>query len=227
MRDLLYLSRDKLEGIHVPPRRLPLAGRELEVSILGTGVHVGPAPDMASATQVTEKLAKVAKGLRKRAKEASDPSLRAGEWFFFDQELEYGTFPLENGSCAFFFHPEVTSGRDGLIMCGSARNLTDRTVETASRYSELGTLDHLIATFERDVPRDARPVENMPRLVHIAAWCLEVIRRGYRPSERTEFPAARLSGLARALFVCPDGCQPKITLGTPLYVEFGPWNPKW
>ncbi|MEV3970522.1 hypothetical protein AB0K68_20610 [Streptomyces sp. NPDC050698] len=46
----------------------------------------------------------------------------------------------------------------------------------------------------------------------------------------------RLSGLARALYVCPPHVDPRypgirtegrLVLGTPLYVEIGPWNPKW
>lgn len=250
MRDLLYLSRDKLDGIHVPLRRFPFARRELELTALGAGIRVGPALDGASEAQVTEKLGKVAKDLGKKAKEASDPSLCVGEWFYFDQALHYGAVASEVGrsGCGFFFQSEAVSGRNGFILCGTARNLTDRVAEVgesnALRYSGLPAVTSFLRAW---VSLNARGYEEEPvgfdffrrangpvtprtrcRVAHLAAQTLEGLQRGHWHREEVVFSSARLSGLARVLSVCPSDCPtPKIILGTPLYVEFGPWNPKW
>ncbi|WP_328491304.1 SAVMC3_10250 family protein [Streptomyces sp. NBC_00414] len=235
MRDLLYLSRDKLKGLHIPPRRFPFLRREVEITALGTGFHLGPDLELDTETQAGQMLAVAAKAIRRKAKASGDPSLLGGEWFYFDQELEYGSVvpgisgASNNWGCAFFFAPSATDSSDGgLILCGTGSNLTDRAGEQGEvRYSALTGLMHFLTQLD---PEREHPTPSLRscRVSHTAAIYLQQLQRASETKvEAVHFTRARLSGMARALSVCNEECGMKLLLGTPLYVEFGPWNSKW
>lgn len=232
----MYLSHDKLKGLHIPPRRFPFLRREVEITAIGTGFHLGPDLELDTETQAGQKLAIAAKAIRRKAKASGDPSLLGGEWFYFDQELEYGSVvpgisdASNNWGCAFFFAPAATDSSDGgMILCGTGNNLTDRAGEPGEvRYSALTDLMHFLSQLVDPECERSDPALRSCRVSHTAAIYLQQLQRASETKvEAVHFTRARLSGMARALSVCNEECGAKLLLGTPLYVEFGPWNSKW
>lgn len=228
MRELLYLSPTKLEAFYLQNRG-PRIPQEFEVSALGNSIHIArPVPE--GAPDPFLKLARVAKQLKKKAKASADPTLGPGEWFIFDCEMTYGV--ARNGpgkDVALFVVPAVFGADGGISMFGTAGNLIGRAPESEPYHaSSLEWLADVVEADEFDYPTGlygSRPdIENE----YIRAALIGAVRR--LNARNPILPRARLSGLARVLCTCPPARNfghGSLTVGTPLYVELGPWNPKW
>ncbi|MFJ5534713.1 SAVMC3_10250 family protein [Streptomyces sp. NPDC093261] len=237
MRELLYVSQTKLHTFHLPPRKFARLGSEVELSLPAARIRVSSPPDNAQGADMSAKLTQVAKRLRKEAKTSTDPSLSPGEWFFFDHEMSCGTAEVVSGDfphVALFYPDRTDSGLwwDGPVLCGSAGHLTFPQADLgrpANGTSNLRWLFRRIDEDERGLHRFDDTASSVRRAIGGLVDKLDRTRGHYLVN-------LRLSGLARALYVCPPATDPprlgmhaegRLVVGTPLYVEVGPWNPKW
>jgi hypothetical protein len=241
MRELVYLSRTKLDSFHLPPRRLPGLSGEVEFSIPGTRFRVGGSGSGVPATDAATILPQVAKHLRKKAKEATDPSLGAGEWFSFDAVMSLGTVGRRSRTAVVVFIDgdystrPLDSGQQpgGLVLCGSPHHLTTDIGTVTAFGSSLSWLSRVVGWDEEsDTMADrGRPPLFLDDTV-ISGNLVEALWT-FKPTQLN----VRFSGLAKALYVgYPAPTEISVrearswrrtVLATPLYVENGPWNPKW
>jgi hypothetical protein len=240
MKELLYWSPKKVESFYLSRRWWGASLGGLEVSALGASVRMGP-PSPVPGEGVNEfaKLARVAQQLTKnKAKHLSElrRPWEPGDWFIFDWKMVYGRSGISSGEdAAIFLTPGVFKESGGVFLFGSARHMIGQAPEGAPHYTS--ALDWLAGAVERieedpagfmvrDRPRHMRMHWELPRLAAYSA-----VRRLSRQGQTVT--TVRLSGLARILLVQPrcrweTGAEfGPLVVGTPLYVEFGPWNPKW
>jgi hypothetical protein len=235
MRELIYLSPRKLNAFHLQSRMRRIPQGEAEISALGARVRVAYSiPSPGEASDPSAKLARVAKYLKKKAKQVTDPTLRPGEWFIFDCEMSYGEIKTDEGIGPLVFStPTALEGGGGTVLLGSASNLTGRAVEvgeTKFSWSMIEWLGTWLEDDERHMPRSldsTRPLDSWQRLTITMVTY-------YLKRDNPILPCARVSGLARLQFHCPpigrlngETISGTLSVGTPLYVELGPWNPKW
>jgi hypothetical protein len=236
VKELLYWSPKKLEAFYLQDSRWRAPQGEVEVSALGASVRVAsPAPIGDSDAGQFSKLARVAKQLTKKAKDLSNPPLEAGDWFTFDYKMAYGRVGNASGEdAAIFFTSGVFKEASGVFLFGSAHHMIGQAPESSPHYtSALDWLGSMAERTENDPsfmadnkPREMRAPWEFPRLALGTA-----VRRLLREDQL--LTSVRLSGLARILLVQPacrwsTGAEfGPLIVGTPLYVEIGPWNPKW
>jgi hypothetical protein len=242
VRDLLYLSLSKLEGIRLPPRRWPLKG-DIEVSAPVGRIRLERAEREDPVENSTAKLARAVKEISRRAKSAGDPSLMGGEWFRFDQPMDYHSL----GSTG--IRPDTPEANALNTAIGGVGPLERFPHEMVLFYSDRppgpalflsGSVAHMLSGpgQDADLPRSRASapewIHNL--LLHSELPGLPSLEdrqdelRGAL-AEAIHFLAfgttARLSGLARALCMpIPWRGNVSAVVGTPLFVEFGPWNPK-
>lgn len=238
VKELLYWSPKKLESFYLPGKKWGASPGELQVSALGASVRMASPPPIADGkAEEFLKLARVAKQLTKKAATLSElrRPWEVGDWFIFDYKMLYGK--VGNASAedaAIFFTSGILAEPGGVFLFGSAHHMIGQVPESSPHYtSALDWLGCMVEDTENDPsfmvdarPRNVRPYWELPRLA------LETgVRRLYR--EKQILTSVRLSGLARILLVQPP-CQWQngtrvgpLVVGTPLYVEIGPWNPKW
>lgn len=237
MKEILYWSPRKLEHFHLPGRKWGVMPSELELSGLGASVRMTSSrPIEGGEENQFPKLARVAKHLTKKSVPLSElrRPLEVGDWFQFDYRMHYGRVTNHAGESAAIFYSSGIFEVGGLFLFGSAHHMIGEAPEATPHYTS--ALDWLSYTADdlEDNPdyavgdgRRLRVYWEFPRLA------LETtIRRLHR--EKKFVPAVQLSGLARILLIQPHCIWPNtgnpigpLIIGTPLYVEIGPWNPKW
>ncbi|MFD3482959.1 SAVMC3_10250 family protein [Streptomyces sp. NPDC058665] len=237
MKEILYWSPRKLEHFYLPGRKWGVVPSEVELSGLGASVRMASSPSIEGEEGGQfRKLARVAKHLTKKSAPLSElrRPWEVGDWFQFDYKMRYGRVANFSGEHAAIFYTSGIFEAGGLFLFGSAHHMVGEAPQATTHYTSAldwlsSTADHL----EDDpdyVVGDGRRLQvywELPRLA------LETtIRRLHR--ENKLLPAVRLSGLARILLLQPPCIWPNsgyqigpLIVGSPLYVEIGPWNPKW
>ncbi|MEU1014699.1 SAVMC3_10250 family protein [Streptomyces sp. NPDC005898] len=135
MRELLYLSRPKLDTFMPNGKPVALRAAELgvDVSVVNARIEAGPSND--ESTNEPVRFGKVIKHIARRAGEVHDRSVRPGEWIWFDMPMGYGkvhedtALPDLPDDVVLFGGdaPQADSAKPvELLLCGSACRLTDR-----------------------------------------------------------------------------------------------------
>lgn len=223
-------------GCLSPSGQSTAAPGETELSTLGARIRfTSHAPAPGNAPDPYTKLARVAKRLKKTAKAPTDPTLTQGEWFIFDCEMAYGTLavPSQRHRSAVLLFPatelEVEGARlaEGVVLLGTASHLIGQHPDTTDRpfLSTLNWLASMLESEDRDNDFWIRFPRGQNLVMASVTQTIATLK-----SENPILPYARISGLAKVLSIGEFRGRPgsvQLILGTPLYAEFGPWNPKW
>ena len=247
VRELLYLSRPKLDAFMPNGRSISVQAAELgvDVSVVNARIEAGSTDgDMADERA---RYRKVIKHIDRRADDLHHRGLTPGEWLRFDLLMGYGTahedsaLPDTADDVVLFggSAPQADSDRPvELLLCGSACHLTDRCAPAGGGEgnSRMGSgtrwiyeMIHLINSRDEQV-ESALPQEivNPERRVwsvndpdEVAHGVFGVIDRHHPRHQRQ-----RLAGLARVVMHLDDAkWLSRLIVATPLYVEYGGFTP--
>jgi hypothetical protein len=245
VRELIYLSRRRLDAFfpNRPPRSLPSAN--LELKAMGAKVNFGPPSAMGTTQVELKKLHQVTRHLEREAAYFTAPGLTPGKWIFFELEMGYGTSHkdsrLPNLDDVVFFYGSLSAEAGiverplDLLLCGSTEHLLTKSASAGRMGSGTEWLYDLIMQIESldslgntEIPdaltAEALAVPRVNRPEMVVRWVFDVIARHHPPGQRAKF-----HGLARVNFIVPETeLSPRLIVATPLFIQFASPKPmRW
>ena len=239
MRELLYLSRTKLNGFSPPRGVLGKVKPNVEVSLPGVTIGAAASDRPEPSTVPWDRLKAVEKHLRKTSVEIDSPDLGPGTWFRFHCPMLWAVSPyyarpedrLPHGEAALFASVDIhrLSGVTRLILTGSKGHLLADGGSTPVRYGPSA------AAPPSPQVRAEKEKANRKWMERLAASHLDWIGNAasaYSHIVTTRTGPVGMSGYARVLGIStdPQNLPPnwrnhhppveRFILGTPLMVEY-------
>ncbi|MGY1436634.1 SAVMC3_10250 family protein [Streptomyces reniochalinae] len=238
LRQRIYLSSGKVAAFE-DGLKLSLAEAEFEVNAKIARARTLFSPSGAGNGETRRKLDKILKERDRDARDFTDPGVRPGDWIRFDLPMGYGTSGKDSvrpgvpDDIALFggtLEGEMIGEQRpyGLMLCGSACHMMDRT-ESAGRLGSgvswlYRTIREAHAMEEEGIegiPDHARDPATRPRRVysleHMAQDVFHWFERDYPPRRRTRF-----SGFAQVLLHADEPrWVRRLVVASPLCVDYG------
>ena len=235
MRELLYLSRPKLDSFFPDRARNVVTDGEAQVSAMSLTARFRLASSQTDRSNLVRSFKTVHRHIERSAKWFTDPTARPGEWLGFELDLGYGTAHRDTalselddvvlfGGCV--PASKVLQERDlEILLCGSACHLMDRCASAGRMGSGTEWMHRLIKRLgrsdEQNVQLDFQDITNQglgewDNPEEIAQWVYHVIAANHPAHQRT-----CLSGLARVLLNADSPrWTTRLVVATPLYVQY-------
>lgn len=250
MREVLYLSEQKLQNMFLDARRLPgLADHSIDTSIgfFGANAKVSlNSPDQSNQQNTDSLITKLERVIRyldrtHRAVDFPHSGLTPNQWIRFDFKALYGKayedaapsfapadIVLFGGSTA--YDSKTAEQEVSLLLCGSVHHLRDQVVATGRMGSSTSWLHDFIRSNEEKERKSIDVIPEFPESriqskrnefdLRMAAY------EAFGGLMRSSYPApdsGRVRGHAKVLLDIEDPrWTTRLVVATPLYVEIPP-----
>lgn len=242
MRELLYVSEQKLRHMFWDARRFPgLPGHSVETSMgmFGANAKVSLGSTDQNSDELPTKLERVIRYLDRthRAVDFPRSDLEPNQWIRFDFKAKYGkahedsapTFSTED-VVLFGGSAESTQQEIDLLLCGSVHHLRDQVISTGRMGSSTSWLYDFIKSLEENENNGVHVVPEFPEArIHSRRREFDLrmaAHEAFGGLMRSSHPSpdsGRLRGHAKVLLDIDDPrWTTRLVVATPLYVEIPP-----